>query len=111
MLAPPQMPIPFRLPQAPEMSNQQRPAADAAPPNQASGAGVITITSEPSAASVEINGARAGVTPITLQITPVGLGFTVTVTKEGFSKWTVQSFSTAQPYVLHAQLRPRSAQP
>ena len=65
----------------------------------------MTITSEPSGAKVEINAVPAGVTPMTLQITPVGLGFTVTVTKNGFMKWTVQSFSTAQPYSLHAQLR------
>ena len=54
---------------------------------------------------MEINAIPAGVTPITLQISPVGLGFTVTVTKNGYMKWTVQSFSTAQPYSLHAQLR------
>ena len=67
--------------------------------------GVVTITSEPSGARVEINAIPAGVTPITLQISPVGLGFTVTVTKSGYMKWTVQSFSTTQPYSLHAQLR------
>lgn len=74
-------------------------------PNGRSSEGVVTITSEPSGARVEINAIPAGVTPITLQITPVGLGFTVTVIKNGFMKWTVQSFSTSQPYSLHAQLR------
>jgi hypothetical protein len=74
-------------------------------PNGRLNEGVVTITSEPSGARVEINAIPAGVTPITLQITPVGLGFTVTVTKNGFMKWTVQSFSTSQPYSLHAQLR------
>jgi hypothetical protein len=74
-------------------------------PNGRLNEGVVTITSEPSGARVEINAIPAGVTPITLQITPVGLGFTVTVTKNGFMKWSVQSFSTSQPYSLHAQLR------
>jgi hypothetical protein len=76
-----------------------------APPAGPSKEGVVTITSEPSGARVEINAIPAGVTPLTLQISPVGLGFTVTVTKSGFAKWTIQSFSTAQPYSLHAQLR------
>jgi PEGA domain len=65
----------------------------------------VTITSEPSGARVEINAIPAGVTPVTVQISPVGLGFTITVSKSGFMKWTVQSFSTAHPYSLHAQLR------
>jgi len=81
------------------------PAAIPEPPGGRSREGVVTITSEPSGARVEINAVPAGVTPLTLQITPVGLGFTVTVTKNGFMKWMVQSFSTAQPYSLHAQLR------
>lgn len=81
------------------------PGATIATPNGRSNEGVVTITSEPPGARVEINAIPAGVTPITLQITPVGLGFTVTVTKNGFMKWTVQSFSTFQPYSLHAQLR------
>jgi hypothetical protein len=81
------------------------PAAISEPAGGRSREGVVTITSEPSGAKVEINSVPAGVTPLTLQITPVGLGFTVTVTKNGFMKWTVQSFSTAQPYSLHAQLR------
>jgi hypothetical protein len=81
------------------------PGATIAAPSGRSSEGVVTITSEPSGARVEINAIPAGVTPITLQITPVGLGFTVTVTKNGFMKWTVQSFSTSQPYSLHAQLR------
>lgn len=80
-------------------------AGIAAPAIGQSNAGVVTITSEPSGARVEINAVPAGVTPLTLQITPVGLGFTVTVSKSGFMKWTVQTFSTAQPYSLHAQLR------
>jgi len=80
-------------------------AGTAAPAIGQSNAGVVTITSEPSGAKVEINAVPAGVTPLTLQITPVGLGFTVTVSKSGFMKWTVQTFSTAQPYSLHAQLR------
>lgn len=66
----------------------------------------MTITSEPSGAKVEIDGILAGYTPITLKVTPLGLGFTVTVTKDGFAKWMTQTFSTAEPYGLHAQLRP-----
>jgi hypothetical protein len=81
------------------------PGATVEQPNGRPSEGVVTITSEPSGARVEINAIPAGVTPITLQISPVGLGFTVTVTKNGFMKWTVQSFSTGQPYSLHAQLR------
>jgi hypothetical protein len=68
--------------------------------------GLVTITSDPSGAHVEINAVPAGVTPITLQINPVGLGFTVVVSKPGYAKWTVQTISTVQPYSLHAQLRP-----
>jgi hypothetical protein len=85
-----------------------RPGSVVAPPDGQSNAGVVTITSEPSGAEVEINAIPAGVTPLTVQISPVGLGFTVTVVKSGFRKWTVQTFSTAQPYSLHAQLRESS---
>jgi PEGA domain len=81
------------------------PGAAVEQPNGRPSEGVVTITSEPSGARVEINAIPAGVTPITLQFSPVGLGFTVTVIKNGYMKWTVQSFSTAQPYSLHAQLR------
>jgi hypothetical protein len=79
--------------------------ATVAPPDGLSNRGVVTITSEPSGARVEINGVSSGVTPVTLQVSPVGVGFTVSVTKSGFMKWTVQSFSAAQPFSLHAQLR------
>jgi hypothetical protein len=68
--------------------------------------GLLTITSEPSGAQVQINTVPAGQTPLTIQISPVGLGFTVTVSKAGFMNWTLQTFATAQPYSLHAQLRP-----
>lgn len=95
---PPSQPVP-------ETSAALNPAAMLEPAGGRSREGVVTITSEPSGAKVEINAVPAGVTPLTLQITPVGLGFTVTVSKNGFMKWTVQSFSTAQPYSLHAQLR------
>ena len=69
------------------------------------GPGVVSITSEPSGAEVDINSVRAGYTPLTVQISPVGLGFTVTVLKEGFVKWTLQTSATENPYSLHAQLR------
>jgi len=72
--------------------------------NDQSNEGVVTITSEPSGARVEINALPAGVTPLAVQISPVGLGFTVTVTKSGYRKWIVQTFSTAQPSSLHAEL-------
>jgi hypothetical protein len=75
-----------------------------------SGSGV-TITSEPSGAKVEINGTLAGYTPITIKVTPLGLGFTVAVTKDGFAKWMAQTFSTAEPSGLHAQLRQLPRQP
>src|ERR1700690_4143385 len=65
----------------------------------------VTITSEPSGAKIEIDGIVAGYTPITIKVTPLGLGFTVTLIKDGFAKWMAQTFSTAQPYGLHAQLR------
>jgi hypothetical protein len=81
------------------------PSATVAPPSRQSNEGVINITSEPSGAKVEINAIPAGVTPLAVQISPLGLGFTVTVTKNGYMKWTVQTFSTAQPCSLHAQLR------
>ena len=92
-------------PKPPAGEPRLNPGATVQVPNGRSNEGVVTITSEPSGAKVEINAIPAGVTPLTLQISPVGLGFTVTVTKSGFMKWTVQSFSTAQPYSLHAQLR------
>jgi hypothetical protein len=75
-----------------------------APAPSPSQAGVLTVTSEPSGAEVQINSVRAGYTPLSIQISPVGLGFTVTVTKSGFLKWSLQTFATAQPYSLHAQL-------
>ena len=67
--------------------------------------GLLSITSEPSGASVEINHVFAGTTPLAVQISPVGLGFTVTITKTGFAKWTIQSVAMDQPYSLHARLR------
>ncbi|HYL37649.1 MAG TPA: PEGA domain-containing protein [Bryobacteraceae bacterium] len=67
--------------------------------------GMVTITSEPSGAEVQINAVPAGLTPITLQISPVGLGFTVTVSKAGYMKWSLQTFATDKPYSLHAQLK------
>ena len=100
--APPDQPVPGS---SAALNPAANPAAIAEPAGGRSREGVVTITSEPSGAKVEINAVPAGVTPLTLQISPVGLGFTVTVTKNGFMKWTVQSFSTAQPYSLHAQLR------
>ncbi|HYL37651.1 MAG TPA: PEGA domain-containing protein [Bryobacteraceae bacterium] len=69
--------------------------------------GLLTITSEPSGASVDINQTRAGSTPIALQISPVGLGFTVTVGKAGFATAIVQSVAMDKPYSLHARLRPQ----
>ncbi len=92
-------------PSAGSLGNRLFPGSNVAPPNGQSSEGVVTITSEPSGARVEINAVPAGVTPVSVQISPVGLGFTVTVTKNGYMKWTVQSFSTAHPYSLHAQLR------
>ncbi|MGD0301186.1 MAG: PEGA domain-containing protein [Bryobacteraceae bacterium] len=92
-------------PPASSTAARLNPGAAVETPNGRPNEGVVTITSEPSGARVEINAIPAGVTPITLQISPVGLGFTVTVTKSGYMKWTVQSFSTNQPYSLHAQLR------
>ena len=74
-------------------------------PAQAEPASGVTITSEPSGAKVEINGIHAGYTPLTVKVTPLGLGFTVTITKDGFAKWMAQTFSTAEPSGLHAQLR------
>lgn len=67
--------------------------------------GLLTITSDPSGAAVQINDVPAGTTPIALQMSPLGLGFTVTVTKSGFAKWTIQSVATDQPTSLHASLR------
>jgi hypothetical protein len=103
----------FDLPQVAMLSEQAAdvnqvllPPSDSMPPKAPfqSGAGLITITSEPSGANVTINSTPAGITPLTLQVKPVGLGFTVEVTKDGFTKWMVQTSSTERPYALHAQL-------
>jgi hypothetical protein len=75
-----------------------------ASPGKQSSPGVIDITSEPSGAKVEINSVPVGVTPLTLQVNPLGLGFTVTVTKDGFYTWMVQSVATVKPEALHARL-------
>jgi hypothetical protein len=85
-------------------NSQARRSVPAGPVQQEPASGV-TITSEPSGAKVEINGILAGYTPLTIKVTPLGLGFTVTVTKDGFAKWMAQTFSTAEPSGLHAQLR------
>ncbi len=78
----------------------------AAPSRNASLQGMLTITSEPSGAEVQINGMPAGVTPMSVQISPVGLGFTVTVTKDGYLKWSLQTSAMDKPYGLHAELKP-----
>jgi hypothetical protein len=75
-----------------------------ASPGKQSSPGVLDITSEPSGAKVEINSVPVGVTPLTLQVNPLGLGFTVTVTKDGFYTWMVQSVATVKPEALHARL-------
>jgi hypothetical protein len=80
-------------------------AARLAPGDQ-SDMGMVTITSEPSGAAVEINQVPAGATPVVLRVSPVGLGFTLTVTKDGFMKWMVQTVATAKPSSLHAKLTP-----
>jgi len=84
-----------------------RPQAPAAPSRNAFLPGMVTITSEPSGADVQINGIPAGVTPFSVQISPVGLGFTVTVVKEGYMKWSLQTSAMDKPYALHAQLKER----
>ena len=66
--------------------------------------GMVTITSDPTGAEVEIDGVPAGKTPLTVRIFPLGLGFTVTVTS-GLNRWEVQSIATAEPSLLHAQLK------
>ncbi len=66
--------------------------------------GYLTITSEPPGASVEINENPAGTTPVTIQVSPLGIGFTVALSKAGYMKWTVQSLVTSQPGSLHAKL-------
>ena len=71
----------------------------------AASASRVTITSDPSTAKVEINGTIVGYTPITIKVMPVGLRFSVTVSKNGFAEWATQTYSTAQPLGLHAQLR------
>ena len=79
------------------------PQRETAPSNS----GMLRITSEPSGATVRIDDSYAGVTPLSLQISPIGMGFTVTLNKSGFTKWSIQSVAIAQPYELHAQLTPR----
>jgi hypothetical protein len=76
------------------------------PPRAIAGAaGLLTITSEPSGATVEINNMSAGTTPVMLRMSPLGLGFTVTVSKGGFETWSIQSVATNEPAELHARLR------
>ena len=113
MLEPPRLAMPSQVPHEANWASPA-PVAPRPPVAQRSPAteqtirqGLITITSEPSGANVEIDAMPAGVTPLTLQITPLGLGFTVTVMKDGFSKWSVQTFSTTSPNAIHAQLRAR----
>jgi len=78
----------------------------ASPPRAIAGAaGLLTITSEPSGATVEINNMSAGTTPVMLRMSPLGLGFTVTVSKGGFETWSIQSVATNEPAELHARLR------
>lgn len=67
--------------------------------------GLITITSEPSGADVQIDSRPAGRTPVTIRITPVGRSFTVTVTKNGYLNWTLHTSAIDDAYSLHAQLR------
>lgn len=108
VVLPDQQTIPPRLPSTTGASSEPTLSKLGPPQSERSSAGVVTITSEPSGAKVEINSVPAGNTPVTLQLAPLGLGFTVTVTKNGFAKWVVQSFSMAQPYALHAKLAPAS---
>ncbi|MBZ5608174.1 MAG: PEGA domain-containing protein [Acidobacteriia bacterium] len=71
---------------------------------ETSNIGILTIRSEPAGASVEINEHPAGTTPLTIQVSPLGIGFTVTLTKPGFRKWVVQSLVTTQTTYLEAKL-------
>lgn len=105
MIAPPEIPAPSTPPPGIDPASLQQSDTTPRKPARQSDEGLITITSDPSGANVEINSVPAGVTPLTLQVKPLGLGFTVTVSKDGFETWTVQIVSTPQPYAMHAQLR------
>lgn len=97
--------LPPKTPSAPSGNIAQNTNPRPALRGIASDVGFVTITSEPGEAMVSIDSNPAGVTPVTLQFSPLGIGFTVTVHKSGYTSWTVQTVATAQPYALHAQLK------
>jgi len=83
-------------------------AAVESAPRQASKPGLITITSNPTIAEVELNGYFNGMTPRSKQVSPGQ--YQVTVRKAGFADWVrTVTVTPGERVVVEAELVPSSA--
>lgn len=88
---------PSRVPtSAPPQPVERTDAAEAIKPKPSASEAKfeLTITSDPSAAAVEINGVSVGATPVTIALAP-GTNCTLSLKKEGFAPWVVAHYPTA----------------
>jgi hypothetical protein len=71
----------------------------------------LTITSTPDDAEVEVNETWVGKTPVTFFTGPAGGTLRLSVSKEGFERWSTQLLSEPGQNKLSAQLKPRNGIP
>jgi len=77
-------------------------------PRQVSKPGLITITSKPTIAEVELNGYFNGMTPRSKQVSPGQ--YQVTIRKAGFADWVrTVTITPGERVVVEAELLPSSA--
>jgi hypothetical protein len=65
----------------------------------------LLVKSNPTDATVSINGIVVGRTPLVVPMTAVGFRLEVQVKKDGFRNWNIQTFSSPGQSVLEAELQ------
>jgi hypothetical protein len=79
-------------------------AVSLAPANTSSSK--ISVVSNPSGAEVYVNGSSVGLTPLTITFVPSSLGFNLSVEKDGYGAWYVQTFAVPGVQQFNAELHP-----
>jgi hypothetical protein len=67
----------------------------------------LAIDSEPSGAQVKIDGSLVGKTPLVIKTQPIGLGFSVSIQREGYWSDYVQTFTVPGRTILKSTLIPK----
>jgi hypothetical protein len=68
----------------------------------------VSVVSVPSGAEVYVDGSPVGTTPLTMTFVPSSLGFTLSVKKDGYRLWYVQTFAIAGVQQFNAVLQVES---